>query len=145
MEYLTIECNISQRLQCNDTWSTSVSTLFIVVCVRLCMCACMRAYACCTTHCTHTHTHTHTHARTHTHAHACCCYRLHLCVAAGKSTFLELLEKAHPEYIIVNEPLVRWQNVPDGEEGLTCSQQHGGNMLDHFYKDPQRWGYTFQV
>ena len=65
-------------------------------------------------------------------------------LAAGKSTFLELLKKAHPEYIIVNEPLVRWQNVPEGE-GLTCSQQHGGNMLDHFYRDPQRWGYTFQV
>ena len=67
--------------------------------------------------------------------------------AAGKSTFLELLSEAHPEYIIVNEPLVRWQNVPSGEEGegQTCSQQHGGNLLDHFYKDPQRWGYTFQV
>ena len=28
---------------------------------------------------------------------------------------------------------------------MTCSQKHGGNLLDMFYKDPKRWAYTFQV
>ena len=118
-----------------------VCVLCVRVCVRVCMCACAcvsqirvpEYMATCSSVLT-----------------ACAAilhFHLHLCLAAGKSTFLELLQKAHPEYIIVNEPLVRWQNVPDGVEGegLTCSQQHGGNLLDHFYKDPQRWGYTFQV
>ena len=107
-------------------------------CVHMCMCMCVTDQS--------------TRIYGHMQLHPSClrCYphfHLHLCLAAGKSTFLELLQVAHPEYIIVNEPLVRWQNVPDGVEGegLTCSQQHGGNLLDHFYKDPQRWGYTFQV
>ena len=28
---------------------------------------------------------------------------------------------------------------------MTCSQKHGGNLLDLFYKEPTRWAYTFQV
>ena len=28
---------------------------------------------------------------------------------------------------------------------ISSSQEHGGNLLDMFYKDPKRWAYTFQV
>jgi deoxyadenosine/deoxycytidine kinase len=68
-------------------------------------------------------------------------------IAVGKTTFLELLSQAHPEYHIVHEPLVRWQNVSEGEEesGLSCSQENGGNLLKLFYDDQKRWGYTFQT
>ena len=71
-------------------------------------------------------------------------------LAAGKTTFLELLKEAHPKYHIVSEPLVRWQNVPEEEDeagtsAMTNSQRHGSNLLEMFYDDPKRWGYTFQV
>ena len=52
-------------------------------------------------------------------------------IGAGKSTFLELLEK-HLAVQAVQEPLKQWQDVG------------GGNLLDNFYKDPSRWAYTFQ-
>ena len=30
-------------------------------------------------------------------------------------------------------------------QDVTESQQNGGNLLDMFYKEPNRWAYTFQV
>lgn len=54
-------------------------------------------------------------------------------IGAGKSTFLRLLnESLHIDPVY--EPAAKWQNVGDGE-----------NLLDKFYKDINRWAYTFQT
>ena len=60
-------------------------------------------------------------------------------IAAGKSTLLRLLED-ELDYIAVPEPLSKWQEV-----GADGSKPSGGNLLELFYKDPKRWGYTFQT
>lgn len=52
-------------------------------------------------------------------------------IGAGKSTFLAMLGR-YLNTQLVFEPHEQWQNV--GDE----------NLLDHFYKDTQRWAYTFQ-
>lgn len=52
-------------------------------------------------------------------------------IGVGKSTFLSLLDNALP-FQMIPEPHTRWQHVGDQ------------NLLDLFYKDPQRWAYTFQ-
>jgi deoxyadenosine/deoxycytidine kinase len=52
-------------------------------------------------------------------------------IGAGKSTFLRMVAerlKIQP----VLEPHEKWQDIG------------GDNLLDRFYKDPQRWAYTFQ-
>jgi len=54
-------------------------------------------------------------------------------VGAGKSTFLKMVSE-HLPVQIVYEPLERWQHVGGSNE----------NLLEHFYKDTQRWAYTFQ-
>lgn len=60
-------------------------------------------------------------------------------ISAGKSTFLNLIEETinnglpEPQVSVVPEPVNTWQNL----EG-------GGNILDAFYRDPQRYAYTFQ-
>lgn len=53
-------------------------------------------------------------------------------IGAGKSTFLRLLANAL-DVQPVFERHDKWQDVG------------GGNLLDHFYQDTQRWGYTFQT
>ncbi|KAI8468469.1 MAG: P-loop containing nucleoside triphosphate hydrolase protein [Monoraphidium minutum] len=60
-------------------------------------------------------------------------------ISAGKSTFLQYitgqgLNAADVE--VVPEPVEQWQSVP-GPDGRV-------NLLDAFYKDPQRYAYTFQ-
>jgi len=60
-------------------------------------------------------------------------------IAAGKSTLLRLLED-QLDYIAVPEPLSKWQEV-----GANGTAHCGGNLLELFYKDPKRWGYTFQT
>ncbi len=52
-------------------------------------------------------------------------------IGAGKSTFLKILSQKLP-VDIVYEPTDKWQEM------------HGDNLLDLFYKDTQRWAYTFQ-
>jgi deoxyguanosine kinase len=52
-------------------------------------------------------------------------------IGAGKSTFLRLI-KDLLDVQVVYEPHEQWQNI-DGE-----------NILDSFYKDKNRWAYTFQ-
>ena len=52
-------------------------------------------------------------------------------IGSGKSTLLNLLED---DYNTIKEPLDEWLNLTDGNE----------NILDKFYKDPNRWAYTFQ-
>lgn len=52
-------------------------------------------------------------------------------IGAGKSTFLRLI-KDHLPVSIVYEPLDQWQAI------------NGQSLLDKFYQDTKRWGYTFQ-
>ena len=52
-------------------------------------------------------------------------------IGAGKSTFLKMLQ-SYLDICPVFEPNQRWQNVG------------GENLLDKFYKDTNRWAYTFQ-
>jgi len=52
-------------------------------------------------------------------------------IGAGKSTFLRLI-KDLLDAQVVYEPHEQWQSVG------------GENLLDYFYKDTNRWAYTFQ-
>jgi len=65
-------------------------------------------------------------------------------IAAGKSSFLKILEK-ELNYVIAPEPVSKWQKIVDEEESITCSQENGGNLLGMFYNDPKRWAFTFQT
>ena len=53
-------------------------------------------------------------------------------IGAGKSTFLKVIN-TFLNAQVVYEPHAKWQNVG------------GENLLERFYADTQRWGYTFQT
>lgn len=55
-------------------------------------------------------------------------------IGAGKSTFALLLKKKFPQYNIILEPVDLWINLKDKNK----------NLLQYFYEDKKRWGYTFQ-
>ena len=57
-------------------------------------------------------------------------------IGAGKTTLVRLLQARG--MLAVGEPVDRWQAVPtdDGSDG---------NLLQRFYDDPPRWGFTFQT
>ena len=55
-------------------------------------------------------------------------------IATGKSTVLELLKEHLPHCQIIKEPLNTWLHIKDED----------GNILDHFYKTPQKVAYVFQ-
>ncbi|KAL4623265.1 deoxycytidine kinase [Arapaima gigas] len=68
-------------------------------------------------------------------------------IAAGKSTFVQILEVHNKEWEVVPEPIARWCNVETDHsefEELTTSQKSGGNVLQMMYEKPERWAYTFQ-
>ena len=56
-------------------------------------------------------------------------------IGSGKSTFIDILKKERPQYHILDEPVANWENTVDLD---------GMNLLQKFYKDQARWGYTFQ-
>ncbi|KAK2827090.1 hypothetical protein Q7C36_018016 [Tachysurus vachellii] len=69
-------------------------------------------------------------------------------IAAGKSTFVRLLERESEEWEVIPEPIGKWCNVQTAEneyEELTTSQKSGGNLLQMLYDKPSRWSYTFQT
>ncbi|KAG7273726.1 hypothetical protein CRUP_001806, partial [Coryphaenoides rupestris] len=69
-------------------------------------------------------------------------------IAAGKSTFVRLLEPQSADWDVVPEPVGRWCNVQTKKsefEELTTSQKSGGNLLQMLYQKPDRWAYTFQT
>ncbi|XP_066474167.1 deoxycytidine kinase 2-like isoform X2 [Tiliqua scincoides] len=69
-------------------------------------------------------------------------------IAAGKSTFVHLLEKCSHEWEIIPEPIAKWCNIQASEkeyEELSTSQKSGGNLLQMLYSKPTRWAYTFQT
>lgn len=55
-------------------------------------------------------------------------------IAAGKTTFLRLIQEKLPEIAVVFEPIQSWQ-----------SQVYGQSILANFYKDPHRWAYTMET
>lgn len=55
-------------------------------------------------------------------------------IGVGKSTFLSLLGQLCPEIVAVQEPVTRWSSAIDGSQ-----------LLENFYKDPQRWSFTMET
>ncbi|XP_063466463.1 deoxycytidine kinase isoform X1 [Symphalangus syndactylus] len=69
-------------------------------------------------------------------------------IAAGKSTFVNILKQLCEDWEVVPEPVARWCNVQstqDEFEELTMSQKNGGNVLQMMYEKPERWSFTFQT
>ncbi|XP_054834385.1 deoxycytidine kinase 2-like [Eublepharis macularius] len=69
-------------------------------------------------------------------------------IAAGKSTFVHMLEKYNDEWEIIPEPIAKWCNIQTSEnqyEELSTSQKNGGNLLQMLYSKPTRWASTFQT
>jgi deoxyadenosine/deoxycytidine kinase len=58
-------------------------------------------------------------------------------IGVGKSSFIELLKISlnKDRYEFISEPVDEWLNLKDNE---------GKNLLQTFYEDKKRWGYTFQ-
>ena len=59
-------------------------------------------------------------------------YSLQGNIAAGKSTLLDILDDLR--FDVVPEPITKWQQTTSA----------GGNLLELFYNDTERWAYTFQ-
>lgn len=57
-------------------------------------------------------------------------------IGAGKSTLLQEIRRRIPEIHVVDEPVDQWTYLVD---------EHERNMLELFYEDKKRWGYTFQT
>ena len=56
-------------------------------------------------------------------------------IGGGKSTMINLLRKQYPQYHIIDEPVDQWLSMKDN---------NGKSLLELFYEDKHRWGYTFQ-
>lgn len=63
------------------------------------------------------------------------CFTIEGNIGCGKSTFLEILRQKVPEAKWIEEPVSDWQNL----SGKNI------NMLEKYYKEPKRWGFTFQI
>jgi deoxyadenosine/deoxycytidine kinase len=56
-------------------------------------------------------------------------------IGSGKSTFLTKLQKLHPEWFFLLEPVDIWKSITDTS---------GNSILSEFYKNQKRFAYTFQ-
>lgn len=56
-------------------------------------------------------------------------------IGAGKTTLLNDLKRKYPNWHFVDEPVDTWTRFVNEE---------GESLLEVFYKDRQRWSYTFQ-
>jgi deoxycitidine kinase len=56
-------------------------------------------------------------------------------IGAGKSTFVDIINKNINKSEIVCEPVEIWKNLKDSD---------GSNILQKYYKDIPRWAYSFQ-
>ena len=56
-------------------------------------------------------------------------------IGAGKSTFVDIINKNVKNSEIVCEPVEIWKNLKDSD---------GSNILQKYYKDIPRWAYSFQ-
>ena len=59
-------------------------------------------------------------------------YALEGNIGAGKTTVLKIMGRHFKEVEFVEEPVKQWQNLG------------GMNLLDAFYSDPKRWGFSFE-
>ena len=59
-------------------------------------------------------------------------YALEGNIGAGKTTILKIIGKHFKDVEFVEEPVKQWQNLG------------GMNLLDAFYTDPKRWGFSFE-
>ncbi|XP_037662969.1 deoxyguanosine kinase, mitochondrial isoform X2 [Choloepus didactylus] len=66
-------------------------------------------------------------------------------IAVGKSTFVKLLTKTHPDWDVATEPVATWQNVQAADTQKACTTPSLGNLLEMMYQEPARWSYTFQT
>ena len=57
-------------------------------------------------------------------------------IGSGKSTLLKEIRAQIPDIYIVDEPVDQWTYLSDENEK---------NILELFYEDKKRWGYTFQT
>jgi len=59
-------------------------------------------------------------------------------IGSGKSTFMQKLKEAYKdrtEYCFLDEPVDTWSTFKDQD----------GTILEHYYKDQEKWGFTFQM
>ena len=59
-------------------------------------------------------------------------YALEGNIGAGKTTMMKIIGQYFTSVEFVEEPVSQWQNLG------------GMNLLDAFYTDPQRWGFSFE-
>ena len=57
-------------------------------------------------------------------------------IGGGKTTMINRLRQECPDYIIIDEPVEQWLQIKD---------ENGTSLLELFYQDQKRWGYTFQT
>lgn len=54
-------------------------------------------------------------------------------IGVGKTSIFQELERMHPEWIFIPEPVEQWKNWTDGK-----------NWLDEYYKNPKNNAFSFQ-
>ena len=59
-------------------------------------------------------------------------YALEGNIGAGKTTIMKIISNHFNDVEFVEEPVSQWQNLG------------GMNLLDAFYTDPKRWGFSFE-
>ena len=59
-------------------------------------------------------------------------YALEGNIGAGKSTIMKIISNQFHDVEFVGEPVNQWQNL------------NGCNLLNAFYSDPKRWGFSFE-
>ena len=59
-------------------------------------------------------------------------YALEGNIGAGKSTIMKIISNQFHDVEFVEEPVNQWQNL------------NGCNLLNAFYSDPKRWGFSFE-
>jgi deoxyadenosine/deoxycytidine kinase len=57
-------------------------------------------------------------------------------IGAGKTTLVEALKQAHPDWVFVDEPVNQWMTLTDEKER---------SLLSLFYEDSDKWGFAFQM
>lgn len=56
-------------------------------------------------------------------------------VGAGKSTLIEFLKDRHKDWTFIAEPVDEWSSIKN---------DRGESLLEVYYKDKERWSYSFQ-
>jgi deoxyadenosine/deoxycytidine kinase len=63
------------------------------------------------------------------------CFTIEGNIGCGKSTLLGIFREKFPDSKWIEEPVSEWQNL--GGKNI--------NILEKYYKEPNRWGFTFQI